>query len=399
MYNLFWEVFRMIIIKNGTLLDVEKSKFEKMDISIEDGKITGIKKSIKPKKDDEIIDATDKIVAPGFIDAHCHLGLMGDSVGFENDDVNEKSDPITPQLRAIDGIDPMDRVFTEAYQGGITSVATGPGSANVIGGQFAAIKTFGKRIDKMIIKAPIAMKCAFGENPKRFYGTKGKMPTTRMGTAGMLRETLQKAKEYMLKSEAAGDDITKKPQYDARLEALIPVLKKEIPLKAHAHKANDIFTAIRIAKEFNVKMTLDHSTDARCIVDELAEENYPMIVGPSLGHRTKVELINKSFKTAAVLNKAGIKISITTDSPVIPLQHLPICAALAVKDGLDKWEALKAISINPAEILGLEDRVGSIKVGKDADIVIWSADPLQIDAKVEYTIIDGKVVFSGEGEE
>ncbi len=389
----------MIIIKNGTLLDVEKSKFEKMDISIEDGKITGIKKSIKPKKDDEIIDATDKIVAPGFIDAHCHLGLMGDSVGFENDDVNEKSDPITPQLRAIDGIDPMDRVFTEAYQGGITSVATGPGSANVIGGQFAAIKTFGKRIDKMIIKAPIAMKCAFGENPKRFYGTKGKMPTTRMGTAGMLRETLQKAKEYMLKSEAAGDDITKKPQYDARLEALIPVLKKEIPLKAHAHKANDIFTAIRIAKEFNVKMTLDHSTDARCIVDELAEENYPMIVGPSLGHRTKVELINKSFRTAAVLNKARIKISITTDSPVIPLQHLPICAALAVKDGLDKWEALKAISINPAEILGLEDRVGSIKVGKDADIVIWSADPLQIDAKVEYTIIDGKVVFSGEGEE
>lgn len=389
----------MIIIKNGTLLDVEKSKFEKMDISIEDGKITGIKKSIKPKKDDEIIDATDKIVAPGFIDAHCHLGLMGDSVGFENDDVNEKSDPITPQLRAIDGIDPMDRVFTEAYQGGITSVATGPGSANVIGGQFAAIKTFGKRIDKMIIKAPIAMKCAFGENPKRFYGTKGKMPTTRMGTAGMLRETLQKAKEYMLKSEAAGDDITKKPQYDARLEALIPVLKKEIPLKAHAHKANDIFTAIRIAKEFNVKMTLDHSTDARCIVDELAEENYPMIVGPSLGHRTKVELINKSFRTASVLNKAGIKISITTDSPVIPLQHLPICAALAVKDGLDKWEALKAISINPAEILGLEDRVGSIKVGKDADIVIWSADPLQIDAKVEYTIIDGKVVFSGEGEE
>ncbi|MCB8564150.1 amidohydrolase [Fusobacterium ulcerans] len=389
----------MIIIKNGTLLDVEKSKFEKMDISIEDGKITGIKKSIKPKKDDEIIDATDKIVAPGFIDAHCHLGLMGDSVGFENDDVNEKSDPITPQLRAIDGIDPMDRVFTEAYQGGITSVATGPGSANVIGGQFAAIKTFGKRIDKMIIKAPIAMKCAFGENPKRFYGTKGKMPTTRMGTAGMLRETLQKAKEYMLKSEAAGDDITKKPQYDARLEALIPVLKKEIPLKAHAHKANDIFTAIRIAKEFDVKMTLDHSTDARCIVDELAEENYPMIVGPSLGHRTKVELINKSFKTAAVLNKAGIKISITTDSPVIPLQHLPICAALAVKDGLDKWEALKAISINPAEILGLEDRVGSIKVGKDADIVIWSADPLQIDAKIEYTIIDGKVVFSGEGEE
>ncbi len=193
-----------------------------------------------------------------------------------------------------------------------------------------------------------------------------------------------------------GKLLSKKPAYDARWEALIPVFKKEIPLKAHAHKANDIFTAIRIAKEFDVKMRLDHSTDARCIVDEFAEENFPMIVGPSLGHRTKVELVNKSFTTAGVLNKAGIKMSITTDSPVIPLHHLPICAALAVKDGLDKWEALKAISINPAEILGLEDRIGSITVGKDADIVIWSNDPLQIDAKVEYTIIDGKVVFSGE---
>lgn len=388
----------MLIIKNGNVLDVEKSKSVKMDISIDGGKIVAIKKSIKAKKDDCVIDAEGKVVAPGFIDAHCHLGLMGDSVGFENDDVNEKSDPITPQMRAIDALDPMDRVFTEAYQGGITSVATGPGSANVIGGQFAAVKTFGKRIDKMIIKAPIAMKCAFGENPKRFYGTKGKMPTTRMGTAALMREALYKAKEYMEKLESAGDDITKKPAYDARWEALIPVFKKEIPLKAHAHKANDIFTAIRIAKEFDVKMTLDHSTDARCIVDELAEENFPMIVGPSLGHRTKVELVNKSFKTAGVLNKAGIKISITTDSPVIPLQHLPLCAGLAVKDGMDKWEALKAISINPAEILGLEDRIGSIKAGKDADIVIWSNDPLQLDAKVEYTIIDGKVVFSGAEE-
>ncbi|MDO4589532.1 MAG: amidohydrolase [Fusobacterium sp.] len=388
----------MLIIKNGNVLDVEKSKSVKMDISIDGGKIVAVKKSIKAKKDDCVIDAEGKVVAPGFIDAHCHLGLMGDSVGFENDDVNEKSDPITPQMRAIDALDPMDRVFTEAYQGGITSVATGPGSANVIGGQFAAVKTFGKRIDKMIIKAPIAMKCAFGENPKRFYGTKGKMPTTRMGTAALMREALYKAKEYMEKLESAGDDITKKPAYDARWEALIPVFKKEIPLKAHAHKANDIFTAIRIAKEFDVKMTLDHSTDARCIVDELAEENFPMIVGPSLGHRTKVELVNKSFKTAGVLNKAGIKISITTDSPVIPLQHLPLCAGLAVKDGMDKWEALKAISINPAEILGLEDRIGSIKAGKDADIVIWSNDPLQLDAKVEYTIIDGKVVFSGAEE-
>ena len=226
----------MLIIKNGTILDVKNSQLVYGDISILDGKIKGIEKNIETGEEDTVIDAQGKIVAPGFIDAHCHLGLMGDSVGFENDDVNEKSEPITPHLRAIDALDPMDRVFEEAYQGGITSVATGPGSANVIGGQFAAVKTFGKRVDKMIIKEPIAMKCAFGENPKRFYGTKGKMPTTRMGTAGLLRETLFKAKEYLRKIELAGDDESKKPNFDMKLEALIPVLKKEIPLKAHAIK-------------------------------------------------------------------------------------------------------------------------------------------------------------------
>ena len=383
----------MLIIKNGTILDVKNSRYINSDIAIDEEKIKEIGKNIEVGEKDIVIDATNKIVSPGFIDAHCHLGLLGDSVGFENDDVNEKSNPITPHLRAIDAIDPMDRVFEEAYQGGITSVATGPGSANVIGGQFAAIKTFGNRIDNMIIKAPIAMKCAFGENPKRFYGASGKMPVTRMGTAGLLRETLFKAQEYLRKIELAGDDESKKPNFDMKLEALIPVLKREIPLKAHAHKANDIFTAIRIAKEFNVKMTLDHSTDARAIVEELAKENFDMIVGPSLGHRTKVELVNKSFKTAGVLNKAGIKIAITTDSPVIPLQHLPLCAGLAVKDGLDIWEAFRAISIYPAEILGLDDKIGSLDIGKDGDLVIWSKSPLDLDANVEYTIINGKVVY------
>lgn len=383
----------MLIIKNGTILDVKNSRYINSDIAIDGEKIKEIGENIEVGEKDIVIDATNKIVSPGFIDAHCHLGLLGDSVGFENDDVNEKSNPITPHLRAIDAIDPMDRVFEEAYQGGITSVATGPGSANVIGGQFAAIKTFGNRIDNMIIKAPIAMKCAFGENPKRFYGASGKMPVTRMGTAGLLRETLFKAQEYLRKIELAGDDESKKPNFDMKLEALIPVLKREIPLKAHAHKANDIFTAIRIAKEFNVKMTLDHSTDARAIVEELAKEKFDMIVGPSLGHRTKVELVNKSFKTAGVLNKAGIKIAITTDSPVIPLQHLPLCAGLAVKDGLDIWEAFRAISIYPAEILGLDDKIGSLDIGKDGDLVIWSKSPLDLDANVEYTIINGKVVY------
>ncbi|MDR3258436.1 MAG: amidohydrolase [Fusobacteriaceae bacterium] len=383
----------MIIIKNGTILNVEKSKYETLDISIENGKIISIKKDISATKKDIVIDANEKFVAPGFIEAHSHLGLWGDSAGAENIDGNETSNPITPDLRAIDGIDPFDKVFEEAYQGGITAVAAGPGSANVIGGQFAAIKTYGKRIDDMIIKEPIAMKCAFGENPKRVYGSKNLMPTTRMGIAALLRETLAKTKEYSEKLDASKTKPELKPAYDAKLEALIPVIKGEIPLKAHAHKANDIFTAIRIAKEFNVKLTLDHGTDTISVVEELSKENYPIIVGPSLGHRTKIELKNKTYETVGVLNKAGIKVAITTDSPVVPLHHLPLCAGLAVKDGMDRWEALKAISIYPAEILGIDDKIGSLKEGKDADIVIWSNDPLLLESKVLYTIINGEIVY------
>ena len=383
----------MLIIKNGTILNVEKSKEEKMDIAIDNGKIFSIKKNIAPKKEDQVIDASGKIIAPGFIDAHSHLGLWGDSAGAENIDGNETSNPITPNLRAIDGIDPSDKVFQEAYEGGITAVAAGPGSANVLGGQFAAIKTYGNRIDNMIIKAPIAMKCAFGENPKRFYGSKNQAPTTRMGIAALLREMLAKAKEYSDKIDNAKKKTEEMPPYDAKLHSLIPVIKREIPLKAHAHKANDIFTAIRIAKEFNLKITLEHGTDTISIVDELVKEKLPIIVGPSLGHRTKIEVKNKSYKTAGVLNKAGIKIAITTDSPVVPLDHLPLCAALCVKDGLDKWEALKAISLYPAEILGLDKEIGSISQGKDADIVIWSNNPLLVESFVEYTIINGEVVY------
>lgn len=383
----------MLIIKNGSILNVEKSSIEKKDISIENGKIISIKKNIVPQKNDVTIDATDKIISPGFIDAHSHLGLWGDSAGSENIDGNETSNPITPNLRAIDGIDPSDKVFQEAYEGGITAVAAGPGSANVLGGQFAAIKTFGIRIDNMIIKEPIAMKCAFGENPKKFYGGKSQAPTTRMGIAALLRETLSKAKEYSEKIDIAEKDTKELPPFDAKLHSLIPVIKRQIPLKAHAHKANDIFTAIRIAKEFNLKLTLEHGTDTISIVKELAKENLPVIVGPSLGHRTKIELKNKSFETAGILNKAGIKIAITTDSPVVPLHHLPICAALCVKDGLEHWEAIRAISIYPAEILGLDKSIGSIKIGKDADIVIWSNNPLLIESKVEYTIIDGEIVY------
>ncbi|WP_410208845.1 amidohydrolase [Fusobacterium sp.] len=383
----------MLVIKNGTVLDVKNSRYINCDILIEDEKIVKMEKDIQPGENDCVIDATGKIVTPGLVEAHCHLGLIGDSVGAENEDINERSNPVCPELRAIDAIDPMDKVFEEAYQGGVTTAATGPGSGNVVGGQFAAIKTFGKRIDSMVIKAPVAMKCAFGENPKRFYGSTREKPTTRMAIAAILRELLMKTVEYMNKKEKAKNDLNKQPKLDMKFEAMIPVIKKEIPLKAHAHKASDIFTAIRIAKEFDINMTLDHSTGAAEIADELAKEKFDMIVGPSLGHRTKVELAHKSFKTAGILNKAGIKISITTDSPVIPLHHLNICAALAVKEGLDKWEALKAITINPAEILGIDNRVGSLDTNKDADIVIWSGEPLDIMSQVLYTIIDGKVIY------
>nr|WP_207753451.1 amidohydrolase [Sporosalibacterium faouarense] len=369
------------VIENGSIL-------------IENGKIKEIGKDIVAPLDVEIIDAEGKTVMPGFIDAHCHLGMWESGIGFEGDDGNEAVDPVTPHLRAIDGINPMDITFKEAQQGGVTCACTGPGSANVIGGQFAAIKTYGDRIDNMIVKAPLAMKVAFGENPKRVYNGQKKSPTTRIATAAILRETLYKAKEYNEKLELSKDDESKKPKFDMKLEAMAMVIRKEIPLKAHAHRADDIFTALRIANEFGLDMTLDHCTEGHLIADYLAKEGKSAIVGPTFGHRSKFELQNTSFETPNALNKAGVKIAITTDSPVIPLQYLPMCAGLAAKAGLDEMEALKAITINAAEIAGIADRVGSLEVGKDADIVIFEENPLMdVGCEASFTIIDGKIVY------
>ncbi len=383
----------MLLIKNGRLLTIEGKTYEKGSILIENGRIKEIGEELVVPLGVEIIDAHDKIIMPGIIDAHCHLGLWEDSIGFEGADGNEMSDPVTPHLRAIDGINPMDRTFQEAYEGGITCVATGPGSANVIGGQFVAIKTFGDRIDDMLVKEPLAMKCAFGENPKTVYHDKKQAPGTRMATAAILRETLHKAKVYMEKLDASKDDLSKKPEYDMKMEALLPVMRGEMPLKAHAHRADDIFTAIRIAKEYGVKITLEHCTDGHLIAEKIKEEGLCAVVGPSLGDRSKFELKNLSFETAGVLSKAGVKIALMTDHPVIPLQYLPICAGLAVKAGMDEDEALKAITINAAEILGIQDRVGSLKEGKDADVVIWDAHPFELKANVVCTIINGKIVY------
>jgi imidazolonepropionase-like amidohydrolase len=383
----------VILIKDGTILTMEGRIYDKASILIEDGRIKEIGENMVVPLDAEVIDASGKIVTPGIIDAHCHLGMWEDAIGFEGADGNEITDPVTPHLRAIDAINPMDRTFQDAYEGGITSVATGPGSANVIGGQFVAMKTFGDRVDHMIIKDPVAMKCAFGENPKRVYNDKKQSPSTRMATAAILRDTLFKAKEYGAKLKASLEEPSKKPAFDMKMEALQPVLRGEIPFKAHAHRADDIFTAIRIAKEFDVKVTLEHCTEGHLIVDHIKEEGLYAIVGPSLSDRSKYELKNLTFETAGVLSKAGIKIAIMTDHPVIPLQYLPMCAALAVKAGMDEEEALKAITINPAEILGIDSRVGSIREGKDADLVIWDGHPFTLQSKVDCTVIDGKVVF------
>jgi len=363
---------------------------ENVDILIDGSKIVKVEKNIEVGSDTETIDATNKFVYPGFIDAHCHIGLFEESIGFEGNDGNEATNPITPELRAIDSINPMDISFSEALMGGVTTASTGPGSANVIGGQFTIIKLAGKRVDDMIVKEYSAMKCAFGENPKRVY--RGKGPETRMSTAAKFRDTLFKAKEYLEKKEKAEDE-SKKPAFNLQYEALIPVLKREVPLKAHAHRADDIFTSIRIAKEFDVLLTLEHCTEGHLIADILAKENYPAIVGPSFGNRVKFELKEKTFITPKVLQEAGVKVAIMTDSPVIPLHHLNMCASYAVGAGMDAYEAIKAITINPAEILGISDMVGSLESGKDADVVIWSGDALNIQNYVETTIVNGNVVY------
>ena len=381
----------MILIYNGHIKTMAGQELTNGAVLIgDDGKIISVATHIDAPADCVCIDAQGKLVTPGCIDAHCHIGLDNEAVGWEGMDYNEIVDPITPQMRAIDSIYPQDEAFGLAVQGGVTTACTGPGSANVVGGTFTVIKLHGNRVDNMILRDAVAMKCAFGENPKRCYGQGGKKaPMTRMGVAALLRELLFKTRRYM-EDKAAG----KNPGFDMKLESMIPVLEGKIPLKAHAHRADDILTSIRIAKEFGVKLTLDHCTDGACIADELAKEGYPAFVGPSLGSKSKVELTNKSFTTAGELQRAGVPVSIITDAPVIPLQYLPMCAAMAVDAGMDVEEAWKAITINPAVALGVADRVGSLEPGKDADIVIWTADPMTtVAAAACVTIIDGKVVY------
>ena len=379
------------LIRGGLIHDAVHREAYIADILLAGGKIAGIGTDLTAPADAEIFDADGLDVYPGFVDAHTHIGLDGYGIGYEGCDYNEMNDIWTPQLRAIDGINPRDPSLAIARKAGVTCVCTGPGSANVLGGTFLAMKTVGDRIDNMIVKDPVAMKCAFGENPKRCY--RDKCDSTRMSTAAFLRGALMQAKDYGARKQAANGDVTKMPAYNQKLEALLPVLAREIPLKAHAHQANDIFTALRIAREFNLRLTLEHVTEGHLIVDELAKEkDVPMAVGPSLTHASKFELQNKSWATPGVLAKAGCHVSIITDNSVIPQQYLPLCAGMAVKAGMDEFDALKAITINPAEHIGVADRVGTLEVGKDADVVITNGCPFEVMTETRAVFIDGNRV-------
>lgn len=376
-----------VLLRGGMVYDAVHSEPFDADILCEGGKIAAIGLGLSVPDGCEIVDVSGLRVYPGFVEAHGHIGLDGYGIGYEGQDYNEYGDILTPQLRAIDGIKPGDYAFAEAAAAGVTCVCTGPGSSNVLGGTFAAIKTTGRRVEEMLVRADVAMKCAFGENPKRCYREKGN--SSRMSTAAKLREMLFKAKEYDRRLRAAGDDESKLPPFDMKLNALLPVIRGEIPLKAHAHQADDMFTAIRIAKEFGVKLTLEHCTEGHLVADLLAAEHIPMAVGPTFGNASKYELRKKTWETPAILDKAGCTISIITDAPVTPLKYLPLCAGFAVHAGLDPFHALQAITINPAKHIGIEDRVGSIEVGKDADLVVMDGSCFEISTSVAHVFING----------
>lgn len=366
-----------MLFKNAMVYTMDKEP-QILDFRVDKGVFTEIGQNLQAYAED-VIDLKGFNVFPGLIESHCHLGMEETAIRQEGNDVNEITDPITPNMRGIDGCYPMDETVQKALEGGVTTVAAGPGSANVIGGTFFAYKTFGHSIDQMTIKNPLAMKAAFGENPKRCY--QGKRIDTRMQISALLRETLAKTKEYIKKEDAS---------YDQKLEAMIPVIKKEIPLKCHAHRADDILTAIRIAKEYDIDITLDHVTDGARIVDEIKESGFPCICGPSLTHKSKYELANNSFETPKKLYEAGILFSIITDSPVVPQQYLSLSAALAVKAGLPEYEAIKAITINPAKILKLDHRIGSIEVGKDADFIICTKSILDTQNEIKNVYVNGQ---------
>lgn len=387
----------MILIKNANLLTMEDINYQKLDVLIENGKIkeVGIFNE-KDYKDAQIIDAKERYVTPGLVDPHCHVGMMESTIGWAGSDVNEITNPVTPELRAIDGIKPHDPCFKEALESGVTTVCTGPGSANIIGGTFTALKPFGKTVDEMILVKELAMKMALGENPKRCYGNMKTSPSTRMASAAIMREWLFKAKRYhQMKQEylknKENDKAAKEPEFNMKLESLSRVFDGML-VKIHAHQADDIATAIRIADEFGLNVSIDHCTEGYLIPETLKKNNTKVIIGPTLGDKSKYELKEKSFDSGKVLYQNGIEFGIMTDHPVIEQKHTLVQLALFVKAGLPEFEALKAVTINAAKMCQIDHLVGSIKKGKDANIVIWSGNPLDIMTEASVVILDGKVV-------
>ncbi len=384
---------QMLLLKNATIRSMSdalcaqyKANTFEGSILIGNGKILEVAPQITlpSSADCEVMDINHNLVMPGIIEAHCHMGITEEKKGQEGDDCNETVTPITPMLRAIDAINTMDAAFHDAVQAGITAANIGPGSSNVVGGQFAVVKTSGRRIDDLIVKFPSAMKVAFGENPKVNYAGLDTSPVTRMAIAGMLRNELAKARHYLS---------NKQEPYSLHYEAWRPVFEQKIPLKAHVHRVDDIFTAIRIAKEFGLRMTLDHCSEGHLIAEELAFEGFPAIVGPDMSSRNKIEVQNVAFKTAGILSKAGVMVSITTDHPVSLIQSLPLCVGLSVKHGLDLEEGYRALTIHAAKICGVADRLGSLEKGKDADIAVFDGNPMEIFTNTLMTIIDGEVVY------
>ena len=387
----------MLAIKGGKILTITDGVIEGGTILIDGGKIVKVGKRIKVPEEAEVIDVTGKVVMPGLIDAHCHIGIIEEKIGWAGGDGNEMTDPATPHMRVLDAIkaNANEGGLEAAVKAGITTVQILPGSANVIGGTGVVVKTAPKVVtDDMVIRNPSGMKIAFGENPRRVYGEgQKKTPSTRMGVAAILREWLQKTVNYMEKKERFKDDPEKMPEVDIKLEALVPVLKGEIPLRAHAHRADDIATAVRIAEEFGVKMSWEHATEGHRIAEWIAEKGIPAVWGPSLMSRPKWEMRELSFDTPKALYDAGVKFAFQTDSMGANIAYLPISAGLAVKHDLPYEEALKAITIIPAEILGVDDRVGSIEKGKDADLRILDGDPLELRTRVEMVLIDGEIAY------
>ena len=382
----------MKLIKNANIITMEKDDFENGYVIINEGKILEVGSMSDHKKEESqfsfVYDAKRETLLPGFIDAHCHIGLFEEGVGDIGSDGNEDTSPVTPQLRAIDAVNPFDSAFSDAVRGGVTTVVTGPGSANVIGGQFAAMKTYGRCVDDMVIKEPAAMKAALGENPTSVYSVRKEAPVTRMATAAILREALFMASEYNQKIKRYNEN----PEFDFKAEALLPVLNGEIPMKVHAHRADDICTAIRIADEFKLRITLEHCTEGHLISDIIKRKDAPVMLGPTLSSKSKLELKNLSFDIYKCFEDEGIDFAIITDHPEITIDNLYLCASLAVRAGLSKKTALRAITINAAKGAEIAERVGSIKQGKDADLVVVSGELFSLDSKIRKVFIDGKEI-------